>query len=157
MKRAITVVLLALLMCACTRTAYVQNGRKTILAINDAVTALDHSVAETYKDAPLDDASVDKDLARWDCAFTYVDDLMLLGWVKLQYVEEGPPKVTGADMAEWIGWISSMVVPMVVMLHMAEVSGIDTSPLDPVFEVLGDYITLPSYSDDMDLNCSEVF
>jgi hypothetical protein len=150
---AIAVILTA----SCAKSQFIQAGRKTILSINEAVTATDKIVAEHYKDAPLDDTSVDEALAKFSCAFTTIDLTMLEGWKILATVEDGPPKIKDSKLRDWVLFAGNITSQIIVLTKMLDLYGIKSDKFSQTLEMLATVTGVP-HSPDVpeELDCSDL-
>jgi len=155
--RLTTVALLAVLLCACSAHQFVQVGRKTILTVEEANSALDDVATEFTNDPAHDDPKYDKAVDSMTCAIIITDDLLIAGWKILYMVETGPPKLTMEDSMRWYEWASQMIGHLAAVYHIMQAFGLQSDRFDGVFDALSKFAPMPDLADlPDDLNCAEV-
>jgi len=155
--RLTTVALLAVLLCACSAHQFVQVGRKTILTVEEANSALDDVATEFTNDPAHDDPKYDKAVDSMTCAIIITDDLMLAGWKILNIVDLGPPKLSLDDSERWYVWAAELIGHLATVYHIMQAFDLRSEPFEDAFDALGKFAPMPDLATLPDeLNCAEV-
>ena len=149
-----TLVLLISLHClACSAHQFVQNGRKTILTIEEANAALD-GVAEAWiNDPEHDDPKYDKTVDQLVCAVTITDAILLDGWRILYMVEIGPPKLSPDDAMKWMDWAERIIAHLATVYEIVKTAGVKVDGIEKALDALSFIVPIPDNIPD-DLECA---
>ena len=153
MNRLAIVVVLCTLSTACSAHQFVQTGRKTILTIESANSALDSIAADYAADPAHDDPKYDKTVDQLTCAVVITDAILLDGWKVLYMVETGPPKLSITDAAKWLDWAGIIIGHMAKVYEILNTAGLKVDGIDKTLDVLSKIVPIPDAIPD-DLECA---